>query len=420
MLIGMSHDAQQPLLPGHRGRFWERPKLRDDEAGGGHRRVGWLELFYDLVFVVVIAEMAHHLAEHLDLKGILQFVVTFVPVWWVWIGGMYYAERFETNDFSFRLFTFLQMLPVAGMALTAAYVFDGRWGGFAASYVFARLIIIYLWWRGARHDPRFAPTAVRFNTGFVLSSILWTISIFTPLEASLVLAGIGLFADLIAPWTTIRQQSLLPSLSSSHLPERFGLFVMIVLGEAIIGTINGVVESKSLEWPVLLEGVFGMLMVFAMWWIYYDFVGRRAPRQTISATLPWSYLHLPLVLGIAASSAGVLHAIAAKNEIEDNVRWLMAGAVAVKLITVGLIEYTLRREPGEPTHEHYSSWLKFAGAGFALVIAAFSANASAITLMLLLFIPVLVQIVYGVWVWFNRYPDLPAPESTIELEERTV
>jgi low temperature requirement protein LtrA len=412
----MSHDAQQPLLRGHRGRFWERPKLREDEIGGGHRRVGWLELFYDLVFVVVIAEMAHHLAEHLDVKGLLQFVATFIPVWWVWIGGMYYTERFETNDFSFRLFTFLQMLPVAGMALTAAYAFDGRWGGFAASYVFARLLIIYLWWRGARHDPRFAPTAIRFNTGFVLSSVLWTISIFASLEVALILAGIGLLCDLIAPWTTMRQQSALPPLSSSHLPERFGLFVIIVLGEAIIGTINGVVESKNFEFSTLLEGALGMMMVFTMWWVYFDFVARRAPRAQISSTLPWSYLHLPLVMGIAASSAGVLHAIAAENGIDDSVRWLMGGAIAVKLIAIGLIEYTLRREPGEPTHEHYSSWLKFGGAALALLIAAFSANAGAIQLMLLLSIPVLIQIVYGVWVWFTRYPNAIEPDRVLELE----
>ena len=411
-----SHHAgtKQALERGHRGRFWQRPALRNDEDGERERRVGWLELFYDLVFVVVISQLAHHLAEHLDAKGLWQFVATFIPVWWVWIGGMYYAERFETQDFSFRLFTFLQMLPVAGMALTGAYAFDGKWAGFAASYVFARLIIIFLWWRGARHDARFGPTAVRFNTGFIASAVLWSISMFTPLEVSITLAVIGLVCDLVAPWTTIEQQSQLPRLSSSHLPERFGLFVIIVLGEALIGVINGVAESKSLALPVLFEGAMGMLMVFAMWWLYFDFVARRSPKPQISATLPWSYLHLPLVMGITASSAASLHAIAAEGVLDDATRWVMAGAVALKLTVIGILEYTLQREPGEPTHEHGSSWLKFAGAAVALLIGALSAGMNAITLMLLLFAVVLVQLVYGVWVWFTRYPDIPEPALEIQ------
>ncbi len=401
------------LAPGHRGQFWQAAKLRSD--GDGERRVGWLELFYDLVFVVVISRLTHHLSENLSLGGVLEFVATFIPVWWVWIGGMYYAERFETQDFSFRLFTFLQMLPVAGMALNVEYAFDGRWVGFALSYIAARLIIVFLWWRGARHDSRFAPTAVRFNTGFVLSVVLWSISLFTPLTVSIWLAAIGLLSDLVTPWLTIKQQSALPRLSRSHLPERFGLFVIIVLGEAMIGVIGGVEKSKSLDTTVLLEGALGMTLVFAIWWVYFDFVGRRAPRPVVPSTLPWSYLHLPLVMGITASSAAVLNAISAKGSIGDGAHWVMAGALALILTVVGLLEYTLQREPGEPTHEHGSSLLKFFGATLALLIGVFAGWLNAIAYMLLLLAPLLIQIGYGLWVWFNRYPDAPV-EPALEIE----
>ena len=402
-----------PLAPGHRGRFWQAAKLRSD--GDGERRVGWLELFYDLVFVVVIARLTHHLSENLSLQGVVEFVATFIPVWWVWIGGMYYAERFETQDFSFRLFTFLQMLPVAGMALNVEYAFEGRWVGFALSYIAARLIIIFLWWRGARHDPSFAPTAVRFNTGFVLSVVLWSISLFTPLSVSIWLATLGLLSDLVTPWTTIKQQSKLPRLSMSHLPERFGLFVIIVLGEAMIGVIGGVEKSKPLDTTVLLEGALGMMLVFAIWWLYFDFVGRRAPRPVIPSTLPWSYLHLPLVIGITASSAAILNVITAKASIGGGAQWVMAGAMALILTVVGLLEYTLQREPGEPTHEHGSSLLKFIGAGLALLIGVFAAGLNATMYMLLLLVPLLIQIGYGLWVWFNRYPDASV-EPSLEIE----
>ena len=401
-----AQHLETPRVRGHRGRFWEAAKLRGD--GDGERRVGWLELFYDLVFVVVISRLTHHFSENLSLGGALEFVATFIPVWWVWIGGMYYAERFETRDFSFRLFTFLQMLPVAGMALNVEYAFDGRWVGFALSYIAARLIIIFLWWRGARHDPSFAPTAVRFNTGFVVSVMLWSISLFTPLGVSIWLAALGLLSDLVTPWTTIQQQSALPRLSKSHLPERFGLFVIIVLGEAMIGVIGGVEKSKPIDTTVLLEGALGMTLVFAIWWLYFDFVARRVPNPGFRSTLPWSYLHLPLVMGITASSAAILNVITAKASIGGGAHWVMAGALALILVVVGLLEYTLQREAGEPTHEHGSSLLKFAGAGLALLIGAFAGGLNAVFYTLLLLTPLLMQIVYGVWVWFNRYPDVSA------------
>jgi low temperature requirement protein LtrA len=101
----------------------------------------------------------------------------FAPVWWVWIGGTIYAERFENEDVAHRLFTFLQMLPVAGMA---AFVHD-RLGetstGFALSYVAARAILVALWLRGGLHDRLALPTVVRFASGFSFAAALWVLSI---------------------------------------------------------------------------------------------------------------------------------------------------------------------------------------------------------------------------------------------------
>src|SRR3712207_6228412 len=97
--------------------WWERPELRSDVDGSRERRVDWLELFFDLVFVVVIAELAHSLATHVSLAGVASYALLFVAAWWVWIGGVFYTERFETFDISIRLFTVALMVPVAAMAL---------------------------------------------------------------------------------------------------------------------------------------------------------------------------------------------------------------------------------------------------------------------------------------------------------------
>ncbi|NJL47546.1 MAG: low temperature requirement protein A [Leptolyngbyaceae cyanobacterium SM2_5_2] len=158
--------------------WWQHPTLRTDEEQTHERRVTWLELFFDLFFVVVIAELAHSLAENISWAGVGAFVFLFLPVWWVWIGATYYNERFETEGFENRLFTFLQMIPIAGLAVFAHYALSKTAVEFALSYALARLIITYLWWQGGRCDRRFRPTARWFVAGFSLSILLFVASVF--------------------------------------------------------------------------------------------------------------------------------------------------------------------------------------------------------------------------------------------------
>ena len=145
-------------------RWWSKPALHPPEDTA--RRVTSLELFYDLVFVVVISRLAHHLGAHPDAGGLRDFALLFVPVWWVWVSGTYYNERFETYDLSFRAFVFLQMLAVAAMAATAEASTGRTAPGFALAYALARLVLTLLWWRAGRHNPQVRPVTNLYVAGF--------------------------------------------------------------------------------------------------------------------------------------------------------------------------------------------------------------------------------------------------------------
>ena len=121
--------------------LWQKPRLRTDEDEDKERKVTWVELFYDLVFVVVIAELSHTLSAHITIDAVIGFILIFIPVWWIWIGGTFYSERFQTDDVSFRIITLLQMIPV--LVLTV-FIHDGLGetsAQFALSYAAARIII---------------------------------------------------------------------------------------------------------------------------------------------------------------------------------------------------------------------------------------------------------------------------------------
>ena len=340
-------------------RWWVTPALHgaDDTA----KRVTWLELFYDLVFVVVISRLAHHLGTHPTLVGLQSFVLLFVPVWWAWVSGTYYNERFETFDLSFRVFTFLQMLAVAAIAATAEDGTGRTAQGFALSYAFARLILTLMWWRAGRHNPSVRPVTNIYVAAFGVSIALWTLSAFLPASPlATTLRVLGLLTELSAPLLTLQHQRRVFTGSARKLPERFGLFVIIVLGESLVGVTNGLADSETFSLVTLLRFVLGMLVGFGMWWVYFDNIGRREPRSRAGSwTLVfWIYLHLPLVMGIAAVGAMLAHVVglpvaglhggAADTGLpsDTGVRWLLAGGFALSYLCMAGLEYTL--EPDEP------------------------------------------------------------------------
>jgi low temperature requirement protein LtrA len=384
-----------------RGAWWQRPQLIT--VGGEERRVSWLELFYDLVFVVVVSQLSHYLVEHTTLSGALAYILLFVPVWWVWIGGTFYNARFESFDISYRLLTLLQMLPVAAMAIYVHEAAGETSQQFALSYAAARVLITFLWLRGGWHTPAFRPVSNRYAAGFIVSIILFVASVWVAPPLRFVIWGLGLLSDLLTPLATLRLQAGMPQLSNAKLPERFGLFVIIVLGEGVVSVVNGLAEGE-LTAGRALDGLLGMALIFGLWWIYFDFVGRRAPQPHTWSSFAWGYLHLPLVMSITAVGAGVLRVLASASPVLDPPARLLALALGLALVTLGLLELTLRRDADEPTHALLSPALKFATGLAAILIGLLAAGLSHAALALALFALELVLMAYGGYVWFHAPP----------------
>jgi low temperature requirement protein LtrA len=97
---------------------WKRPRLRIDQDSEGDSHASWIELFFDLVFVVVIAELSHTLEQHLSWSGFLQFAALFVPCWWAWVLVTFYVDRYDTDDPPHRLLILVGMLAVIFLAAT--------------------------------------------------------------------------------------------------------------------------------------------------------------------------------------------------------------------------------------------------------------------------------------------------------------
>jgi low temperature requirement protein LtrA len=322
--------------------FLRPPRLRISEDTEEERHATWLELFYDLVFVVAVSQLAHNFKEHISLSGLVGFVVLFIPIWWSWIGTTFYANRFDSDDVIHRLLICLQMLTAAAMAVNIHHGLGESSPGFAIAYALGRAVLVVEYIRAGIHIPSARPLTTRYAIGFAIASLLWLISAFVPIPWRFALWGLGIIIDFTTPLTARKFQiGLLPH--ASHLPERFGLFTIIVLGEAIIAVVEGVSQQK---WDKLtvISAIFGLIIAFSWWWVYFDNLG-GTPIETartqgkIGTVNIWLYTHLPLVIGIAASGVGVEQILLSQPTIAlpDNQRWLICGSVALCSFAVGIL-----------------------------------------------------------------------------------
>lgn len=340
------------------------------------RHATWLELFFDLVFVVAVSELAHALVEHLTVGGVVSFVVLFVPVWWAWIGSTFYATRFDTDDVEYRVLTAVEMFAVIALAVNIHAGLGATSQGFALSYAAVRAVLVLKYYRAIRHVPDARPLTTRYAVGFGVAALVWFISAFVPVPFRFALWGIGILLDIGTPLTAGRLHAEIPP-HASHLPERFGLFTIIVLGEAIVGVVSGISVQDWTPSSVLVA-VFSTVIAFILWWIYFDnhdATAVRAAREEgrIWVYQEWIYVHFPLVAGITAAGVGVLRVF--RGDLDVAVppaeRWLFAGSLALCLSTLGRLHRTTLACAGQRAVGGVQAFYRFGTSAFALLVGVF-------------------------------------------------
>jgi low temperature requirement protein LtrA len=310
------------------------------------RHATWLELFYDLVFVVTISQLSHYLLHEISLSNFFGFLFLFIPVWWSWIGTTFFATRFYSDDLGHRLLLLLQMGGAGAMAINISGAFNNNLSGFALSYAFMRLILVIEYvrvFRTIKSSETANPLVKRYIIGFSIAAIIWLVSAFVPItEIRFALWVIGLIIDFATPISTSKLTSkFTPHIS--HLPERMGLFTLIVLGESIVGIVNGMTEQI---WDVysVIEASLGLCISFSLWWLYFDSTGRLPiqilrEKGRISLYLIWLYTHFPLVVAITAVGVGIRRLVSSEQHsvLPNSDLWLICGSVAISLISQSVL-----------------------------------------------------------------------------------
>ena len=324
--------------------------MRTATSEANHRSATWLELFYDLVFVVAVAALGHRLLVNPTWSGAAAFVGVFIPLWWTWASFTFYADRYDTDDLGQRLLAVAQMVAIALMAASISGDESDSSVAFAASFIFARVVLLGMYARAYRHIPASRSLVVGYLRGFSLGAIPWVASLWVPEPWRYVLWGIGLVIDIATPYLLRRIQAKVP-LSVSHLPERFGLFTILVLGESIAAAVAGL-SGIGWERDATIGLMIGVITATGLWWLYFDnlegsVVRRREGQRTAWRPTVWIYGHLPLAFGLTASGIGIEFLVEQEGH---ELRWVAVLGVVGAFVSMAIIQIaTERSDQGRST-----------------------------------------------------------------------
>ena len=318
-----------------------------------HRVATPLELLFDLTFVVAVAqvaaELAHGIADDRVGDSSLGFVLVFFGIWWAWMNFSWFASAYDTDDVPYRLLTLVQMAGVlvfaAGVhaAFTEANFVTGTIG-----YVMMRLAMLVQWARAARSDPEHRNTAIRFVIGIALVQVGWVLRLLLPEQVAFGCFFLLAAAELLVPlWA---ERAGMTPWHPHHIAERYGLFTIIVLGECVLASnvaLQVVVEDTGWHPDLLVVGGGGLVLLFALWWLYFLKEAGPGLERRRELGFRWGYGHYAVFASLAALGAGLEVTVEAVTHHLAAPDGLVALAVAVPVGVYLVMVWVLHAPLGE-------------------------------------------------------------------------
>jgi low temperature requirement protein LtrA len=322
----------------------------------GHRASTPLELFFDLTFVVAVAQAAdgleHGLADG-DFRSVLiGYPIVFFAIWWAWMNFTWFASAYSTEDVAYRVAVLVQMTGVLILAAGVPRALTGmNFTIMVIGYVIMRLAMVSLWLRAALSIPETRRCCIRYAIGITTVQIGWVAWLALPADVQLAaFVPLALLEMAVPLWAESAGRT---SWNPRHIAERYALFTIIVLGESLLAASRGVqtaLGAKSTFGELAYVVVGGLLTVFSMWWTYFDMpsgriVGeaRDAFAERLSGAFSWGYGHYFVFASAAATGAGIALAI---KQVGHGTRLSDLGAgfavsapVATYLLVVWLLHY---------------------------------------------------------------------------------
>src|SRR5918998_457289 len=311
-----------------------------------------LELFFDLVFVFALTQVTEFMAEHARPVDVLRGVLAITVLWWCWIGYSWLASLVRAEQGAMRLGLFAAMAAMFVQAITIPEAFDDLPGGlhgpmvFAFCYFVVRAVHIVIFWVASREDQQLRGQLLRFLPSMLAGTILLLIASQTTGTTQTVLWIAALAGDYLG---TLASGSKWRMGSAPHFAERYGLIIIVALGESIVAIGVGVAHLP-ISWPIIAASVLGLAISGALWWAYFDvtaliteraLAGADGVNQIRLARGGYTLLHFPLLVVLVPVAAN-LPALATLSVLTV----VLAALIAFETHRYADLRRQIRREHG--------------------------------------------------------------------------
>ncbi|MFN4203381.1 MAG: low temperature requirement protein A [Tabrizicola sp.] len=311
------------------------------------RKATWFDLFFDLVFVVAVAALAGRLSQYYDWQGALEFTFLFLVLWWLWLGHTFHASRFDRDRPDQWAVGFSQMLAVVFIAYGAGDALGARAWAFAGG-VAAFKAFLMLGYLRERTRPGLARLCTIYGALYGGQAVLWVGSIWADPALRTALWAAALAVDIVTPFLVARETHRAPP-HPEHLPERFGLFTIILLGETAAAAVHALDHGSELHGDTLAVALLGAGLGFLYWIGYFQRARGMAERHVEDEAAGrnlrlWAYGHIPLYLGIASLGGGTVY-LAHHTALAGASPWVYSIGAALAMAGVTTISLATYRRP---------------------------------------------------------------------------
>ena len=294
------------------------PRVRRRAGAGAEYGATFLELFYDLVFVFAITQVAHVLLDHeVSWEYAGQAALCLLVVWWAWQYTTWVTNELDPESILVRLLLIALMLASLLMAIAIPEAFGDKALLFAGSYVAIQVgRHAFLTFVAAERGSVERQRAGHILAWFCAAAVFWIAGALADGEARTMLWVAALALDYGAPLVLFRipgrprLEGTTWEVGTAHLTERFGLFVIIALGESIVLT-GATTAELELETATVAALAGAFIGTAALWWLYFTSIVELAERalaeaadRTLMARDAYTYGHVLIVAGIILTAVG--------------------------------------------------------------------------------------------------------------------
>lgn len=289
-------------------KIWGAP-IEIRTSGDGTRKISWLELFYDLVYVIAISNITSYFSGHISIDGFLDYAYLILIIFWSWLNGSFYHDYTGNIGVRSRFITLWQMMFVAALIVCFSSPPNKMYFRSTIALMLLQGYVIYFWFSlNFYNRERIKPNMIYilfYSIALILEGVtLFFINKTEYIYQVRIIFYTSLVFNYAAPFFAYK--SLLSSFGeidlSDSMLERLGLLVTIVFGETVLAVVDGISKIEVFDFDMWILFALCMLIVFILWWIFFDLTANHKAKKGFIKLNLLEYAYIPVVMSLGIIS----------------------------------------------------------------------------------------------------------------------